>query len=806
MRIYFLLAVLTATAMANHAASAGPSESAQEFDRVVKPFFATHCVKCHGETKPKGDLRLDNLSVDFTTAANATHWTDISDRMRAGTMPPAKEPRPNPQQAVQVVEWIAARFAETEAARLAKRERVTFNRLTREEYANTIHDLLRVHYDPKDPTGLADDDAWRGFERIGSVLSLAPAHIEKYFAAAEIILDEAFPTKPPEKFEYKRAALVMRNGPNDWARVIEQGKADKVRVELWPGHAVANGRAGLGRTPAGDYQFRIQLSGLKPEGGRAPHLVVYAKELDRVLFEQDIVTPEDRPVVVEFHAHLPAGAHTLRVGNEIPGPSNIPRSGRDSQGQFFFSTKDRRAPWQLKLTDGEGKPIWPFLIVDWLEVKGLATAGAPTFAQRTYLPKERGNLEAARESLTRFTERAFRRPARAEEINRFVNLIQSEIKSGEKFEAAFKTAFLAILCSKDFLYLVEGSSERNATRLNDWELASRLSYFLWSTLPDDDLAAAARRGELHQPAVLKAQVQRMLRHPNAVRFAEAFPWQWLQLRDVGKFAPDKVLYPSYDTHLERSMVGETKAFFREVLEKNLSLREILDSDWTMLNARLADHYQIPGVNEDRFVRVALRPEDHRGGLLSQAAVLSLTSDGQRHRPVHRGKWVLETVFGKSPPPPPANVEPIEPTPSDKPKATVRDKLAAHTSNVNCASCHRRFDPLGFAFDNYDAIGRWRTFEIVSDGAGDNPKVDASGEMPDGRRFSNAAEFKKLLGSDLDTFASAFVEKLATFALRRTMTIDDRPRLAAIVNETKAGDYRLAEIVEALIRSDLFQRR
>ena len=298
----------------------------------------------------------------------------------------------------------------------------------------------------------------------------------------------------------------------------------------------------------------------------------------------------------------------------------------------------------------------------------------------------------------------------------------------------------------------------------------------------------------------------MLRDPKAGRFATAFPNQWLQLKQVGMFPPDKKLYPDYDAHLEKSMIAEGAEYFREVLEKNLSVREFLDSDWTMLNARLAEHYGIPGVGQDDFQRVALRAEDHRGGLLTQAGVLSLTSDGQRHRPVHRGKWVLESIFNKPPPPPPANVKPIEPTPAGQPKATLRMKLEAHKSDAHCAACHRKIDPLGIAFDNYDAIGRWRTEEVVRDGDGTNPTVDASGVLPDGRTFGDSAELRRLLVADIDKFAAAFIEKLATYALRRALTMDDRRALTALAVQSKATDHRLRDIVEALILSDLFQKR
>ncbi|MDB6129940.1 MAG: hypothetical protein JWM04_1047, partial [Verrucomicrobiales bacterium] len=354
--------------------------------------------------------------------------------------------------------------------------------------------------------------------------------------------------------------------------------------------------------------------------------------------------------------------------------------------------------------------------------------------------------------------------------------------------------------------LVEGSKDRPVGRVTDWELASRLSYFLWSTMPDERLLGLAQSNRLHQSAILRSEVERMLQDEKSVRFATAFPRQWLQLRSVGMFPPDKKIYPEYDAHLEQSMIAEPIEYFHEMLTKNLRLREFLDADWTMINARLAEHYGIEGVSGDGLQKVVLKNEDHRGGLLTQGSILSLTSDGQRQRPVHRGKWVLETIFNKPPPPPPANVKPIQPTPVGQPKATLRMKLEAHKSDESCAACHRKIDPLGLAFDNYDAIGHWRTEEKVKDGEGANPKLDASGELADGRKFADGSELKRLLADDDDKFATAFVEKLATYALRRTMTIDDRRALTALVSQNKRTGYRLSDIVKGLVLSDMFQNR
>ncbi|NBV21559.1 MAG: DUF1592 domain-containing protein [Proteobacteria bacterium] len=790
-------------------AGALAAPAASDFDKAVAPFLGEHCNRCHDEKVHKGEFRVDNLSRDFLMGGSASKWAEVMDRISSGEMPPKKEKKPDAKEAAKVVEWLATRLKEGEAMRLAKRERVSFHKLTREEYANSIRDLLGATFDAADPTGLSEDDTWNGFGRIGSVLSVSPSHMEKYLAAADMVLAEAFPEvaldnkkKPvPVKSLSRRTDALDLRGISNKAELEAQGLLDKVRVDVWPGHDLT--RASPGNIPvAGNYKMRVQLSGLKPKGGRAPHLAVYAVNLDRMLHEQDVVAPEDKPIIVEFNTHLPAGSINVRFSNDTPGPSNLPRSGR-AGNKAFISIKDGRIPWQMKLTDEGGEPLYPFLIVDWLEWSGPIAEEGPTYAQREYLPAD---LAGVREKLAKLADRAFRRPVQPEEVDRLVKLVESEVKAGEKLESAMKAAFQAVLCSKEFLYLVEGRATEQTVRLTDSELASRLSYFLWSTMPDEALSASARSGKLHEPAELRAQVQRMLADPRAARFAEAFPRDWLQLRMVGMFPPDKKLYPDYDAYLEKCFIGETTAYFHEVLAKNLSLREFLDSNWTMVNARLAEHYKLPEINGDQFQRVSLRPDDQRGGLLTHAAILSLTSDGTRHRPVHRGKWVMESILGKAPPPPPANVKPIEPTPATQPKATLRNKLDAHKSDPNCAACHAKIDPLGLAFDNYDAIGRWRTVEVVGDGSGDNPKVDATGELLDGRKYTNAADFKKLLVEDLDKFNATFVEKLAIFALRRVMTVDDREALVAVAKQSKAADYRLATLVEALVTNELFQRR
>ena len=776
---------------------------------AVETFLQIHCVRCHGEKKQKGDFRIDSLSRDFSDEQAAEHWFEAITRMGAGEMPPEDEPQPKPEDAGLVLEWLNKKLKEGEAARMARRAPVTHYRLSRDEYTHTIYDLLGVHYDTRAPGAFSQDPSWHGFERLGSELSLSPSHVEKYLKAATEIVDLAFPDTKPFQLKQRRDALAI-----DWHNAEKRkaldaiGITEKIRTLLWPGHDLSYLRPDGGyRQAAGLYRARLQVSGLTPEGGRPPHLTLFSKELDRMIFEADVLAPEDKPIILEFETFLPAGRYDITISNAVPGPSNSGRAGRP--GGFVFTTladPKSRAPWQRKMTDDEGKPLYPFLIFDWIDWEGPIVKPEDLRKREGFYPADEKSSEATRAALTHFAERAWRRPVTADEVARYLKVIAAEQAAGSSFRVAYKTALLGILTSKNFPYLAEGSPEQNRPRLTDVELASRLSYFLWSSLPDEALAATAREGRLHEPEVLRAQATRIMSDPKIARFTDSFPRQWLQLKKVGMFPPDEKLYPDYDVWLEASMVLETTRFFDEVFRANLPLREFLDSKWTMLNPRLALHYNIPAPATADFQKVALRPEDKRGGILTQAAILSLTSDGTRHRPVHRGVWITEAIFGKSPPPPPPNVAAIEPNPATEPKATIRMKLDAHKKDPNCAACHAKIDPLGLAFDNYDAIGRWRTTEAVPTGKGADPPVNAAGRLPDGRTFQDAAEFKKLLVAKPEPFVHAFTEMLATYAMRRAVTIDDAAQIQAILQKSKGGDYALDDLMMNFILSDLFIKR
>jgi hypothetical protein len=787
---------------------AGAAWAAPEtkLDLRVQTYLKQYCQKCHDAEVQKGDFRVDNLSpkVGFE---NTPQWLEIMERISSDEMPPKKEKRrPAPNESTHVIEWIAARMKDGESARLAARGRVSFNRLTREEYVHTVRDLIGVHFDATDPVGLMEDEEWHGFERLGSVLNLSAANLEKYFKAAEVVLAEAYPAVEPKLLETTHRAVTEKSIRQPYRdELAARGLLEKVRFEMWPGASFTT--SARDNLPApGIYEISYTLSGLKPSNGQAPRIKVLENKLGRVLFESDIVAPEDRPVTVTFQAHLPGGRPEIHVFNAARGAITRPLAGRHG-AKPFLSIADGRMPWQLKLTDEAGEPRYPFLILDTVSWKGPIQTEQEKIRRREYWPEEQGNWEQVREGLARLARRAFRRPVTSGEVEGFVDIVRAEFGAGEKFNDAVKSGMLAVLCSKSFLFITEGDEFHSRNTLNDWEIASRLSYLLWSTMPDDELFALAEAGKLQDPAELSRQMTRMLADPRASRFSDSFSRQWLHLQKVGRFPPDKKLYPEYHETLERSMVSETKAFFHEVLHGGLTLREFLHSDWSMWNAHLADFYGFRSTLEsgDEMRRVTLPVDSRRGGLLTQASILSLTSDGTRHRPVHRGVWLSEAILGKVPPPPPANVDPIAPNPVDAPKATLRMKLEAHIHDPHCAACHARTDPLGLAFENYDAIGRWRTHERT-EGAGDDPLVNPAGRLADGRSYQTPEEFKKLLLEDMDTFNQAFIEKLATYALRRSMTFDDREALKAVAAASKAKDYRLRDLLEAFVCSNLFKAR
>ena len=792
--------------------------------RAAEPFDAflnKHCISCHGPEKEKGDLRIDKLSRDFKLGADAHHWAEVIEQVNSGEMPPKKEKKPTQEEIETFVTALDARIKEGRAARMASRPAVSHYRLSRKEYQNTVYDLLGVRYDPAKPGELNEDTLWHGFERIGSELSLSPSHVDRFYRAAGTVLDRAFPVAAAteSKVVRKTAADLRYNGGKEQQAALDRfGIKRPLRYLLFPGtvqNALSPNWFGRpGPEASGLYKVRIQASGIRPLDGQPAHLSIgkrTGEETVDSMIDVDITAPEDKPQVYEFEVFLemPATLDFCVVATDVVDRRSGAafRNALGSRSGYIFTHSSETMllnPNAPQMFDGKGNGIFSTVLLDWIEWEGPLETPAEKSRREGLVPADDATPEVVAEHLLRFAERAWRRTVKKEELEQYLESYRAEREAGEKPVDAYRVAMQGVLTSRNFLYIVEGDPAARES-LTDVELASRLSYLLWSSMPDDALFTAAKGGALKGDG-LKKEVDRMLTDSRVNRFVDDFSRQWLQLHRVGMFPPDSKLYPTYDRWLETSMRHEPVEFFREVLAKNLPMESFIDSDWTMANSRLCDFYGLPEPKTSAFQRVSLKPEDRRGGLLTMGATLGLTSDGTRHRPVHRGVWLSEVIFAKTPPPPPANVPAIEPNPPTSAKATLREKLEAHRNDANCSACHAKIDPLGIAWDNYDAIGQWRLREKVAAGTGADPLVNPAGEMPDGRAFKDAIEFKRLLIEDRDKFVHAFIEHLCTYGLRRVLTVDDEEDINAIAAEAKKNNYGAKDIVRAVATSSLLRKR
>ena len=756
-------------------------------DPTTRMFLESHCLRCHNDSTQEGDFRIDNLAPRFSDPVVAQQWSEVLFRINAGEMPPADEPQPTATELGTAVEAISRRIRQAAAARMAQRGPFEIYRLSRSEYAHTIYDLLGVVYDVEAPGAFNEDPRWQGFDRIGAMLSVAPSHIQRYFEAAETVTQIAFPdTNIPSQTD---------------RRLVGEGKRQLLQLgEGWSFHL----------DHPGHYKLRIRVSGLPAFSGRVPRLSLWHKHHNRSFAGVDLIAAETAPETVDFEGLFPAGQYEIRnhaktVKHANGGISLFRNETIDATTRVSSLKGGHRSPW-TKVVDEQGKPTMPLLLVDWIEIEGPILTDSDLAKRAGVFPDDEEDREETRDCLLRFAERAWRRPVNHEELDPYTRLIAAEQNAGETFQSAYRSALTSMLVARSFFNLEEGSPNQNRRKINHFELANRLSYFLWSSMPDEQLFHAARTGKLRSPERLAAEFDRMIVDPKVDRFLDSFPKQWLQLHRVGMFQPDPNIYPEYGPWLKESMVMETTGYFAEMFRINLPVRDAIDSNWTMLNPRLAIHYLLPSPKQLELVRTTLTAESGRGGILTHASVLSLSSDGTRHRPVHRGAWISEAFFAHTPPPPPPNVDPLEPVVGNQPKRTIRSKLEAHAANPNCVSCHAKIDPLGLAFENFDAIGRWRETEHVEGGIGTDPPVDPSGTLADGRSFANASDFKTLLAENDRRLAEVVLEQLATYGLRRVMTVDDRAQIRAIAISTQDQQYGLQSLIRALIMSDLFQKR
>lgn len=760
---------------------------------IARPFLQANCVRCHGPNLAKGGLRLDQLDADLSRPATLERWQEIVARVRSGEMPPPGEPRPRADQTASVVQRLTTRLHEVATKRSAE-SRVVLRRLNRVEYESTVRDLFAVRVSVKEM--LPEDAVSHGFDNVGAALNVSPSLIERYLEAGDAVLDAAVAPVPRVESTVRRFDLY--DSLPDWFRPRVWKQDDGVML-FSPQNESATSLEKFRAPAPGRYRFRISASTHNvstplPLAVLLGYFNVTGNPIQHLGYYD---VPPGPPTTIQFEHRILAKNDTIKVG-----PVDMP---------FVYLNHQNMPEYP-----------GPGLTVHWIEIEGPLPETWPTESYRRVFgdvdPKT-GTLADAEKLLRALLPRAFRRPVADGEEKPYVAIVDASLKSGQSFEASLRAGIKGVLASPKFLYFREP-----AGRLDDHALASRLSYFLWSTMPDETLFSLARKGELHRPEVLRAQAERMLHDPRAGAFTENFTGQWLGLRNIEATTPDKKLYPEFEELLQWSSVQETHLFFDELLKENLSVKNFVDSDFAMLNGRLAKHYGIPGVEGVAFRKVPLKPEYHRGGLLTQASILKITANGTSTSPVPRGVWVLDRLMGRPAPPPPPNVPAIEP--DIRGATTIRDQLVKHRQAEACAGCHARIDPPGFALESYDVIGGWRDhYRVATDQRhwvnnrvgplakylaawqyGVGKPVETEGTLVDGRRFADLAEFKKLLLAHPDRIARCVTEKLVTYATGQPVGPGDREAVDAILTETRPSDYGLRSLVKAVVTSDLFTRK
>ena len=815
------------------------SITAGAFDEQITPTLKLHCLKCHGPQKAEGQLRIDQLSGDLGDRENALKWIEIRNAINLGEMPPDGEKRLPVEFIEKTSRWVTAGLRTAEKARLSSGGRVVLRRMNRHEYTNTISDLLSMKF----PNGespleaLPPDGTAEGFDKVSSALLLDPSLMTQYYQVARRIADRAIVDGPPEyptetmRLEFEDIAdsvaigyLVTRLGmkPVPGGLQLVEGNTRSFGMLRYPGRRDNN------VAPVnGFYRFTLRAGGARGEDGEVPRVLLSHSHPDdkmRSVMEVDVTAPWDKPkeYSVTISRDTLGNELSVRMLNEMklymgqrPGENFMRRNSEvGGQGDFEETLRlagrkiaegwggDRSTPDPQKLDVTK----YPRVFLDYLEVEGPLYDQWPPRSHTTLLFKgdtEQGDLEYAREILMRFLPRAWRRPIAKQEVEPILSVVKTELENGESFHEAIRVALTASLTSPKFLYLVEASAGSKTRTLSEYEIASRLSYFLWSSMPDAELFRAAAEGELSDPAQRASQVDRMLEDPKAARFVDGFARQWLKTDSFLTFAPDPNLYRDFDEKLAEAMQREPLEFFRTILRDDLSTLNFVDSDFLVINDRLARHYGIEGVTGEEFRRVELPDDSPRGGLLAMAGVHLAGSDGIRTKPVSRSVYVREVLFNNPPDPPPPNAGEVEPNIKGE-RLTVRERLLQHQEIAACASCHRSLDPYGLALENFNVIGAWRELQDGEDFRGSRrPSIVAGGKLPNGREFASFVEFKKLLLDQEDRFQRCLAEKLLVYALGRSVEPSDDSTISQSVADMKAGDDTLRSLIKSLVTSKAF---
>jgi hypothetical protein len=839
-------------------------------------FLDTHCYHCHNADTKQGRLDLTALKFTPTDAENFALWVKVHDRMANGEMPPKKEPRPEPAALAAATKSLHNDLVE--ADRKAAASRTHLRRLTRVEYENTVRDLfdlpgLLLQSD------LPADGSVFGFDKNGDALDLSHVNLAKYFEAADRLLDIAIATRPrsPKPITQR---ISLANPHGFVAHVLMHGdgvllKNKKPDPDFPPAAEQmhidqgAHERMGSFHNGASVGLFRHEDDSFSPyfnefvaiyPGRYRLTTSLWSFQWDKGQVLPSRGTEAARLSIVQLVGDGRGGGHPSTVLGYYDAPS---LAEQKSEVVTWLNPRETIGFNAASIVSGHTRGpkramgfTGPGIACDFLDVEGPLHDVWPPIGHRRlfgdlpiveFVPKEHPEvrppprtpdrqqlfmaknkpdpmpgiwtvssqhpLEDAERLLADFLPRAFRRPVPADVRGQYVQRVSERLKAGDCFETAMRWAYRAALCSPDFLYHVEP-----AGRLDDQALACRLSYFLWNSMPDDELLQKASAGKLHTNEELRAEVNRMLADARSNRFIEDFLGQWLKLRQIAANDPDRKLYPEFSPYLQDSMLAESRAYFRELIDKNLTADYLVKSDFAMLNGKLADHYGIANVSGSQIRRVALPPGSPRGGFLTQAAILKVTANGTTTSPVPRGAFVLDRLLGQPPAPPPPNVPAVEP--DVRGATTIREQLDKHRSNAACASCHAKIDPPGFALEEFDVIGgqrkRYRSLGLGDPAPRGNidpfigigfklgPPVNSSGTLPDGRTFSGIAELQSLLAADRDVLLANLARQLSVYATTRGMSFADRDDIAALVAATNKQGGGVGTLIQELVQSPLFR--
>jgi hypothetical protein len=782
-------------------------------DGDVQTFLRSNCAACHSAANKTADLDVESLAgapvkLDLET------WENIALKIRTGEMPPKGFPRPDEAAAKAVAEAIAGEIEQAERALPLNPGRVTARRLNRAEYNNSIRDLLGVALRPADD--FPQDDAGYGFDNIGDVLSLSPVLMEKYLNAAEKSVRTAVFGHPAMEPTLVRFQPPYRDYP----------LSDKPEFEYdETGLSMPQALHFVHRFPVdGEYEFNVVPEGRRPFGSEPIQMALWVDgemvgtmEVDAPVDNrsQDLFGQERQirlrvsagehwiaGTVLKVYEGLPpdyAGPNPSK--RPIPPPRPIERRPGQTDEEFAEFVK------RIEKFRAENKTPANRSYIHIVEISGPFDGDTkPSEEARaktiTCAHEAGAHVEGCeRQIVGDFARRAFRRPVTGEEIEPYLGLFEQAHQGGASFEEGIAGALQAVLVSPDFLFRIEQAGSpapvEGAELLSQHELATRLSYFLWSSTPDDELLRLADAGKLRRPETLQAQVARMLRDPKAIALVRNFGGQWLETRRMESVTPDRDRFPEFEDYLRMSMERETDLLFQHIIREDRPILDFITADYTFLNERLAEHYGIEGVEGHEFRRVDLtgRP---RSGVLGHASVLTVSSYANRTSPVLRGKWVLENILNAPPPPPPPGVPVLDEQQAGV-SASLREQLEQHRSNATCASCHARMDPIGFGLENFDAIGKWRTKQGEFE-------IDAAGELPDGRTFDGPRDLVNLISEDRGDFTRAITEKMLIYALGRGLERYDRRTVREIAAAVAAQEYKFSSLVLEIVRSAPFQMR